>query len=173
MAQLRALVPGTRLVVVGDGPQRDEAVRQAAELGLRNRVRFVGYVSDEDLPGYFAGADAFCSPALGGEALGIVLLEAMAAGAPIVASDIPGYDETVRRDQDGVLVPPGDAAALADALARVLTNRALAADLASSGRDRAASYAWPSVARQTLAYYAELGAASGEATSDPASRRRG
>jgi len=173
---LRATVPGCRLVVAGEGPQRRSAEVRANELGLAEAVTFVGRVADEDLPGFYAGADVYCSPALGGEALGIVLLEAMASGTPVVASDIPGYDETVRRDVDGLLVAPGDSHALAAALADVLRDHDLAARLARSGLQRASSYSWSSVADMTIAYYRELlraaeGQPAASASAGPASQR--
>ncbi|MFN2115805.1 MAG: glycosyltransferase family 4 protein [Anaerolineae bacterium] len=156
MPRVVAAVPGSRLVVVGDGPQRARTEHRVADLGLGGRVAFEGHVGAADLPRYYAGADVYCSPALGGEALGIVLLEAMASGTPVVASDIPGYDEAARRDIDALLRPPGDVAALADALVAVLRDDALRARLAASGSARAASYAWPVVAERTVDYYREL-----------------
>jgi phosphatidylinositol alpha-mannosyltransferase len=149
-------LPGARLVVVGGGPGTDAARRRAARLGVSGAVRFVGPVSPRDLPGYYAAADVYLSPALGGESFGIVLLEAMASGVPVVASDIPGYDETVDRGHDGLLVPPSDPAALAGALVRVLSDRDLADSLRSAGLAKAQGHAWPRIASRTLAFYRAL-----------------
>ncbi len=149
-------VPSARLLVVGSGPEENRCRRLAAELGIESAVQFRGRVSHEELPGYYANCDVYCSPALGGETLGIVLLEAMAAGAPVVASDIPGYDETARRDADALLVPPGDPAQLADGLVAVLRDGALAARLRAAGQLRARAYSWPVVAARTLDYYREI-----------------
>jgi phosphatidylinositol alpha-mannosyltransferase len=159
MPLVRATVPTARLVVVGSGPGDRSARRRAEDLGIDRAVQFVGRASRAALPDWFRNADAFCSPARGGESFGIVLLEAMASGVPVVASDIPGYDETVARDRDGLLVPPGDPASLAAALTRILTDPALASRLRAAGLVNAARHAWPRIAAQTLAFYEELLAA--------------
>ena len=104
-----------RLLVVGSGPQEREARRYVATRGLQG-VEFLGRVSDAEKAQLFRTADVFASPATGGESFGIVLLEAMAAGAPIVASDIHGYKGVVRRDREGLLVPPHDPRDLAVAI---------------------------------------------------------
>jgi phosphatidylinositol alpha-mannosyltransferase len=133
--------------------------RLARSLGLSDCVTFHGRPPDADVPRWFAGADLYCSPALGGETLGIVLLEAMACGAPTIASRIPGYDETIRDGTDGLLFTPGNAAALADTAASVLLDAGLSARLRAAGPTRAAGYAWPRVCAQTLELYQELLAA--------------
>ena len=101
-----------RLLVVGSGPQEREARRYVATRGLQ-AVEFLGRVSDAEKAQLFRTADVFASPATGGESFGIVLLEAMAAGAPIVASDIHGYKGVVRRGREGLLVPPHEPKELA------------------------------------------------------------
>ena len=116
----------------------------------------LGAVRHEALPPYHAAADAFVAPALGQESFGLVLVEAMAAGLPVVATRIPGYDEVVRDGVDGLLVPPDDPAALAAAILRVLTDPALALRLAGSGKARAAEFSWDRVAAQVEAVYGEI-----------------
>ena len=128
------------LVVAGDGPQRDVVDRLPA--GHRERVRMLGTVAHAELPAVAAACDLYLGPATGGESFGVVLVEAMAAGLPVIASDIPGYDEVVRQGIDGLLVPPRDPAALAAAAGRVLGDPALAERLVAAGRDRAATYDW-------------------------------
>jgi phosphatidyl-myo-inositol alpha-mannosyltransferase len=100
-----------------------------------------------------AQGDVFVAPALGQESFGIVLVEAMAAGVPVVASDIPGYREVVRADVDGSLVPPGDPAALAEAVRKVLSDGELSERLREAGRARAERYRWDVVMEQIEAAY--------------------
>jgi phosphatidyl-myo-inositol alpha-mannosyltransferase len=141
-----------RLLVVGGGPQEREARRylMARKLG---GVEFLGRVGDEERDALFKTADVYCSPATGGESFGIVLLEAMAAGTPIVASDIHGYKGVVRRGREGLLVPPRDKKSLAAALARVLGDDALRAAMASSGHERAQEFSWERVTAKVEDYY--------------------
>ena len=116
-------------------------------------VSVTGPVSAEDLPRHYASADVFCSPATGGESFGIVLLEAMAAGVPVVASDIDGYRDVVSHDVNGLLVGPRDPSAIAGAVGRVLDDPALADGLRSAGRSAASEFRWERVASQVEDYY--------------------
>ncbi len=102
-----------------------------------------------------ARADVLVAPSLGGESFGMVLLEAFAAGLPVVASDIPGYRDVARRDVDGLLVPPGDPAALAEALRALALDPERRARLAAAASERAATFAWPQVAAQVEQAYAD------------------
>ncbi|TMK61064.1 MAG: glycosyltransferase family 4 protein [Actinobacteria bacterium] len=129
-----------RLVVAGDGPQGSAVDR--LDDADRARVRMLGRVQHAELPAVAAACDLYLGPATGGESFGVVLVEAMAAGLPVVASDIPGYDEVVRDGVNGLLVPPGNPDALAVAAGRVLDEPALAGRLAAAGRDRAAIFDW-------------------------------
>src|SRR5687768_10914083 len=127
--------PDALLVVAGDGKERT-AVRALPE-DVADRVVMLGSVPHHLLPPYHAAAEVFCAPATGRESFGIVLVEAMAAGLPVVATDIPGYREGVRNGIEGVLVPPRDPKALADAIRELLEDDALAKRLADAGRERA------------------------------------
>jgi len=148
-------VSAARLVVVGSGPLDGQCRRLAAELGIAHRVAFAGRVIDADLPGYYASSTVFCSPALGGEAMGIVLIEAMAAGKPVVASAIAGYDEVIRSGVDGRLVPAGDAAALAAGLTELLKSEPERRRLSENALARVQRYAWPRVAARVESVYFE------------------
>jgi phosphatidylinositol alpha-mannosyltransferase len=141
-----------RLLVVGGGPQEREARRYLLQRKMGG-VEFLGRVSDEERDALFKTADVYCSPATGGESFGIVLLEAMAAGTPVVCSDIHGYKGVVRRDREGLLVPPRDKKALAGALARVLGDDALRESMGESGLARAREFSWPRVTAKVEDYY--------------------
>jgi phosphatidylinositol alpha-mannosyltransferase len=104
----------------------------------------------------------FCAPSTGNESFGIVLLEAMAVGKPVVASDIEGYREVLRDGVEGLCAPPEDPAGIADRLIRVLKDRKLARNMGAAGRARALQFAWPKVADQVESYYEELIAGYGK-----------
>ena len=142
----------SRLLLVGGGPQEREARRYVATRRLGG-VEFLGRVSDAERDQLFKTADVYVSPATGRESFGIVLLEAMAAGAPIVASDIHGYKGVVRRGREALLVPPREPKELAEAIERLLTDRALAAEMSANGLRRAEEFSWPRVTAKVDDYY--------------------
>jgi len=141
-----------RLLVVGTGPLEREARRYVATRRLGD-VEFLGRVSDDEKAQLFRTADVYAAPATGRESFGIVLLEAMASGVAIVASDIHGYKGVVRRDVEGLLVPPRDRKALAAALARVLADPDLRARLGGAGPERAQQFSWERVTEKVDDYY--------------------
>jgi len=147
-------IPQSRLIIVGPGNERryNDWV-QAVKL---KDVVFVGYTSYADLPRYYRTADIFCIPAVGRESFGIVLLEAMAAGKPIIASDIDGYAAVLAHGVEGLLVPPKDNQALADALLSLLNDQTLRQQMGSNGRSKAEAHSWESIAQRTMEYYSEL-----------------
>jgi phosphatidyl-myo-inositol alpha-mannosyltransferase len=149
--------PNARLVVVGRGRPLEGYRRFAARQGWSpSDVVFAGYVPTEDLPRYYQACDVFCAPNTGQESFGIVLLEAMAAGAPIVASDIPGYRDVVSDGEQGLLVERKNPGAIADAVLRLLCNPELRASMRRAGQHKAQAYDWPRVATQVLDYYFEV-----------------
>ncbi len=137
-----------RLQIIGVGPQTDELKRKA-----RGDVEWFGTVTDSPRNALLRGATVFCAPSLRGESFGVVLLEAMAAGAAIVASGIEGYQNVARRDRDALLVPPGDADALRHALRRLLDDEALRDRLVASGRERAEQFSMRRLAERYLELY--------------------
>jgi phosphatidylinositol alpha-mannosyltransferase len=141
-----------RLLVVGSGPQEREARRYVATRGL-NGVEFLGRVSDAEKAQLYRTADVFASPATGGESFGIVLLEAMAAGTPIVCSDIHGYKGVVRRGREGLLVPPRQPRELAIAIDKLLRDPALREQMGAAGQARAEEFSWPRVTAKVEDYY--------------------
>ncbi len=152
---IKQRVPGARLIVVGDGRLR-EAQREYASRFEPGDVVFTGYVPDAEKRRLLRTCQVFCAPSTGQESFGIVLLEAMAAGRPIVASDIPGYRDLVDHGREGLLVPPKDSEALAEAVCRLLLEQELSQVMGRLGRWKAAGYAWPKVAARVLAYYGEV-----------------
>jgi phosphatidylinositol alpha-mannosyltransferase len=113
-------------------------------------------VSDEEKASLLSGADVFCAPSLHGESFGVVLLEAMAAHTPIVASDLDGYRLVARDGEDALLVPPGDAGALAAALTRLLEDGGEVRRLTASGEARADEFAMSGLAEKYADRYLQV-----------------
>jgi glycosyltransferase involved in cell wall biosynthesis len=117
-----------------------------------HRIRTTGFVEHSAVPGVLASLDVLVLPSAY-EEMGSVLTEAMAAGLPVVASDVGGIPEVVRHGETGLLVPPGDVAALAAALDRLVADPGLREHLAAGARRRAADYSWPSLAARVAELY--------------------
>ena len=138
LGTVRQTMPA-RLVVVGEGPERVALERLAHETKLADHVEFRGRVTDEALCDAYAAANVFVLPSVldarqDTEGLGVVLLEAMNYSVPVIASDIGGITDIVQHERTGLLVPPGDETALANALTRVLSDLTLARALGGAGR---------------------------------------
>jgi len=153
--RLRKRHVDARLLVIGSGPKAREYRRFVGLRKVRD-VEWLGHVSDEEKARYFASADIFCSPATGQESFGIVLLEAMAAGVPIVASDIHGYKNVMQRGVQGLLVEPRNAMALAAALYKLAGDDELRHQMGEAGRIRAPEYSWDRVTERIVDYYHEV-----------------
>jgi phosphatidylinositol alpha-mannosyltransferase len=149
---VRTVCPDVRLVVVGKGDPDLFEEWLPAEPGV---VEFAGYVSAAELPRYYQSCTVYCAPSTGQESFGVVLLEAMAAGAPIVASRCAGYAAVMQHGHEGFLFEPRNPEQLAVALVRVLSDAALRATMLAHGRATAARYNWPIVAAQVEAYYSQ------------------
>ncbi len=148
---LKPYFPSLRLVVAGKGEPEEFADDMD---GLtENDVKFVGFVSDEDLPRYYQSADIFCAPSIGGESFGIVLLEAMAAGTPVVAGKIAGYASVLEHGSTGFLAEPKDENALALALTRLLADAELRKQMGAVGRLHAERYSWDKITRRIASFY--------------------
>lgn len=153
--KLKEKAKNCRLIVVGDGPLKKEAKNFIKSNKIQD-VCFAGRVSAKSLPSYYATADIFCSPATHGESFGIVLLEAMASGLPIVASKIPGYLEVVKQGKEGILVSPKDPRSLMLALGTLVKNKALRKKLGNNGLRKAQNYDWEKVAKRILSFYKKI-----------------
>jgi glycosyltransferase involved in cell wall biosynthesis len=146
-----------RTTFLGDGPERQAAADRARALGLGDAARFLGRVAD--VPVHLARADIFVLPSLS-EGVSNALLEALAHGVPAVASDIPGNAEVISHRETGLLVPPGDAGALASALLEPGGDRALRERLGRAGRALVeARYDMEAVAARYAEIYRELAGA--------------
>lgn len=148
--------PDSRLIVAGPGTRlRSKYEKMVEEKGLTDVV-FAGFVSGSELPTYYRTAHVFCSPATGGESFGIILLEAMASGKPVVASNIEGYANVITHGEDGLLFPPKDEEALAEAMSLLLVDKSLRQVMGLKGRQKAESYSWANIASKVLNYYIKL-----------------
>ncbi|HYM45666.1 MAG TPA: lysylphosphatidylglycerol synthase domain-containing protein [Solirubrobacteraceae bacterium] len=144
---LRDHVPAT-LTLVG------ASAEEVAHMTLDDRcVRALGKVTEQRKLEELARADVLCAPSLHGESFGMVITEGLAAGTPVLASDIPGYRDVMRDGVDGGLVPAGDPLALAEALRRLALEPARRARMAAAARERAERFAWPHVAAEVLDCY--------------------
>jgi len=163
--RVKAKRPETRLVVAGgyDERQRRGYERWVSEAGLRD-VEFVGYIPDELLPRYQHSAHVFCAPNTGNESQGIILLEAMAAGRPVVASNIEGFAGVITHGVEGLLVRPKDSDALAEALLELVEDPDVRRDLGARASERAQHFSWDRVSQRVLSYYERLAFEKGFAT---------
>ena len=149
----RDLPADVTIWVGSDGPQTNELRTRFAD---DERIVWLGRISDEEKAARLRSADVFCAPSLMGESFGVVLLEAMAAGTPIVASDLPGYRNVARHEEEALLAPPGDALALAAAIRRVLGDAPTARRLIEAGEHRAAEFSMDRLAERYLELYDEV-----------------
>ena len=148
--------PGLQLLIVGRG---DEDELRAKVGGLAGHLRFLGLVDDAAKASAMRSADVYCAPNTGGESFGIVLVEAMAAGTPVVASDLHAFRRVLCDGEAGRLVPVEDGAALAEGLIAVLENDPLAKRYAAAGKAAVRRYDWSVVASQVMQVYETVAAA--------------
>lgn len=159
LVQALARMPAGRLLLGGSGPLTASLRELAARLGVADRVEFLGYIADADLPAYYQAADVFCLPSIApSEAFGLVQLEAMACGKPVVCCELGnGVTWVNRHGETGLVVPPRDPAALAAALSRLLDDPALCRTLGETGRRRAREeFSVQAMAQKTLDLYRSL-----------------
>ena len=156
-AKVKRSFPNFRVIVVGPGTVLRLRYEKLVEnMSLTNHVVFTGFVPSAELPSYYRSADIFCAPATGGESFGIVLLEAMACGKPVVATSIQGYASVLAHGDEGLLVPPKNVESLAQALLSLLHDKSLRLQMGDKGKIKADKYSWPNIARQVTDYYNSL-----------------
>lgn len=141
-----------QLLIVGDSYLRSKLEASVAP-SARAHGRFLGHVPSSDLARWYATGDVFVSPASGNESFGIVLVEAMASGRAVVASDIPGYRSVIVPGENALAVPPGDVPALAETISALALDPELRRRLGRKGRERAQEFSWPRVTDRIEAVY--------------------
>jgi phosphatidylinositol alpha-mannosyltransferase len=145
-------VPNVRLIVVGDGPLRGRVDSYVARHRLPN-VILAGYVPDSVKPRYYNSADIFCAPATGSESFGIVLLEALASGLPVVATEVPGYMSVLEPGKDSLTVPPKNWRELAASLVILARDVDLRRRLADYAQHKARRYSWETISAEVIDVY--------------------
>lgn len=166
---MRERVPQSRLIIVGDGPLRGKVESYISRHRLANVV-MAGYVPDSVKPRYYSSADIFCAPATGAESFGIVLLEAMASGLPVVATEVSGYMSVLEPGRDSLTVRPKGWAELGSALIILARDAELRRRMGAYGHEKARRYAWDAVASQVIEVYEEAREAAHEAARQPGER---
>jgi len=151
LPSIAASVPDLQVIVAGPGDAQDRLDRM--DPSLRDRVTFLGRLSDHDKVRALRSVDLYVAPHTGGESFGIVLIEAMAAGTPVLASDLPAFRRVLLDGAAGCLFPNEDADALADAAIALLTDADARASLSSAGSDRVRAFDWARVVEDVLAVY--------------------
>ena len=153
---IKRAIPDIQCIVVGAGPFGYSYYRQFLDKTVMDDVHFVGLVSGPDRPRYYATCDVFCAPSIGSESFGIVLLEAMATGKPVVASDINGYRNVLADGIEGLLSAPCDEQGIADRIIAILQDKERARQMGEAGRTKALTYSWPRVTDRIEAFYHEV-----------------
>jgi phosphatidyl-myo-inositol alpha-mannosyltransferase len=148
-------IPEVLLIVVGAG-LLGYAYKEYVAKEVEANIHFAGLIPNEERPRYYATCDVYCAPSIGFESFGIVLLEAMATGKPIVASDISGYRTILDHGKQGFLAEPRDHEGIARAIVQILRNPQLAKKMGEAGRKKALQYSWQSITQQVEAYYEKL-----------------
>jgi phosphatidylinositol alpha-mannosyltransferase len=146
--------PNCRLIAVGPGTRlRNKYEKRISRVGLDDVV-FTGYSSYDDLPRYYKTADVVCFPNIGWESFGVVLLEAMSIGKPIIASSIDGFNCVLANGVEGISVPPRNVEKLAEAITTLIKDEKLRRDMGDRGKPKAQQYDWSVVSGKVMEVYA-------------------
>jgi phosphatidylinositol alpha-mannosyltransferase len=147
------LGPDVRLWIASQGPETDR-LKQLTRGDAR--VEWLGLISEAEKISRIRGADVLCAPSLHGESFGVILLEGMAAGTPVVASDLPGYRTVASPDHDAILVEPGEAEVLAHAIDRALAGGPAVEAMVEAGLERAAAFSMARLAERYIHLYEKV-----------------
>ncbi|MFH8408514.1 glycosyltransferase family 4 protein [Streptomyces sp. NPDC018019] len=164
LPEILAAVPDARLLVAGRGDEEEAVAGLPAE--LRSRVEFLGMVSDEDKARLLRSVDLYVAPNTGGESFGIILVEAMSAGAPVLASDLDAFAQVLDQGEAGELFANEDADALAEAAVRLLGDPARLAELRERGSRHVRRFDWSTVGADILAVYETVTAGAAMVATD-------
>lgn len=150
-------IPNAKLIFAGRGVMKKELGMLSNNLGIDENVRFVGFVDDNLKLFYYKAADVFCLPSvMSTECYPLVILEAMAYSLPIIASDMGGIPDAVKNGENGLLVPPKDSEALADAIIYLLESKDVRERMGRIGRKKIENYSWERIAEETEKVYEKL-----------------
>jgi phosphatidylinositol alpha-mannosyltransferase len=153
LPEIKREFPRAELTVAGSGYK---SMKLNIPLEVKDSIRFLGFVAPSDLPAIFNRASVFVSPAISGESFGIVLLEAMATGTPVIASSIPGYRCVIQDGKNGLLVTPENPKKIALKVIDLMKNNQLRENLIEEGLETSARYSWDVVAKDILDFYYEV-----------------
>jgi phosphatidyl-myo-inositol alpha-mannosyltransferase len=153
--EVKSQMPNTRLIICGPGTRLRKRYEQWVKDVHLQDVVFTGLVNYEEQPSYYRTADIFCAPATSHESFGLILLEAMATGRPVVATNIEGFAAVVTHGEEGLLVPPMTVRPLTEALLKLLNDKQLRLQMGQKGLITAQKYAWEDIATRLLAYYGQ------------------
>ena len=154
LPRILAAVPDTRLLFAGRGTMRQDLENLSRKLGLEKNVLFADYVKDELKSSYYKSADVFVLPSvMGTECFPLTILESMACGTPVVASEIGGIPDAVINGRSGFLVPPGDEESLATAIVNILNDNEKREDMSVFGKKYVEAYSWTDIAEKTEDLY--------------------
>jgi phosphatidyl-myo-inositol alpha-mannosyltransferase len=151
--EIKRQMPNTRLLICGAGTRLRNRYEAWVQQNRLEDVIFTGMVPEQDIARYYRTADIFCLPATSHESFGLILIEAMATGRPIVATNIPGYASVITHGEEGLLVPPMTVRPLADALLTLLNDKQRRLQMGQKGIITAQKYAWEDVGSRVLSYY--------------------
>ena len=154
--QIKHEIPNSRLIIVGPGTRLRQKYERWVKRYAIADVVFIGFTPYHELPRYYQTADVFCAPAVNRESFGIVLLEAMAMGKPIIATNIDGYASVVTHDEEGWLIPPKDSRQLAQALVTIIRDKKLRQEMGRKGKLKAQQYSWENVAKRVFDCYLKV-----------------
>ncbi|MCX7837784.1 MAG: glycosyltransferase family 4 protein, partial [candidate division WOR-3 bacterium] len=151
--KIYSLFSNPKLLIIGKGPEEKRLKKLVKELNIGNLCDFLGYVKREDLPRYYASCDIFVAPALGGEAQGIILLEAMATKKLVIASDIEGYKTVIKDKENGLLFKVNSFEDLSQKILLILENKDLKKKIEENAYLTAQHYSWEKIGKMVEDYY--------------------